>query len=115
MTTSDDAIERRMQELRELSKDYAKAKAQQSYLDEFKKSKLAMLMKVAEKEGHTSAAAQEREARASDAYIELLDGLRDATERAESLRWQLQIAEIGSEVWRTQEANKRAERRGYGN
>ena len=113
MAASDETIERRMQELRELSKDFAKAKAQQSYLDEFKKSKLAMLMKIAEKEGHTSNAAQEREARAHPDYLELLEGLRDATERSESLRWQLQIAEIGAEVWRTQEANRRAERRGY--
>jgi hypothetical protein len=111
---SDEKIEARMQELRELSKEYAKAKAQQVYLEEFKKSKLAILMKAAEVAGHKSATTQEREARASDSYIEFLDGLKDAVERAESLRWQLQIAEIGSEVWRTQQANQRAERRGYG-
>jgi hypothetical protein len=112
--SSDEAIERRMQELRELSKQYAKAKAQEGYLSEFKRSKLAMLMKAAEQDGHASAVAQEREARAHPAYLELLEGLRDAVERAESLRWQLNIAEIGADVWRTQEASKRAERRGYG-
>jgi hypothetical protein len=114
MATSDEVIERRMNELRELSKAYAKAKAQHSYLEEFKRSKLAMLMKLAEGAGHSSAAAQEREARAHPDYLELLEGLRDATERSESLRWQLQIAEIGAEVWRTQQANQRAERKGYG-
>lgn len=111
---SDEAIERRLTELRDTAKAFAKAYAQREYLDEFKKSKLAMLMKQAEVKGHVSAAAQEREARASADYLELLEGLRDATEQAEGLRWQLKIAEIASEVWRTKEASKRAEKRGYG-
>lgn len=111
---SDEVIERRMQELRDLSEKFAKAKAQESFLEEFRKSKLAMLMKDAEVNGHKSAVAQEREARASDAYVELLHGLRDATELAESLRWKLKVAEIGADVWRTLQASKRAEMRGYG-
>jgi hypothetical protein len=111
---SDEKIEARMQELRELSARFAKAKAQENFLEEFKKSKLAMLMKDAERDGYTSAAAQEREARAHPQYIELLEGLRTATEEAEALRWKLRLAEIGSEVWRTLQANQRAERKGYG-
>lgn len=111
---SDDIIERRMAELRETAKKYAKAFAQREYLDEFKKSKLAMLMKKYERDGFNTAAAQEREARADSAYIELLDGLKTATETAEALKWELKIAEIGAEVWRTKEASKRAERKGYG-
>lgn len=111
---ADNAIERRMQELRDTAKKYATAHAQREYLDEFKKSKLAMLMKKYEREGFTTAAAQEREARADQAYLELLDGLRAATESAEALRWELKIAEIGAEVWRTKESSRRAERRGYG-
>lgn len=111
---SDEVIERRMAELRETAKKFAKAIAQREYLDEFKKSKLAILMKKYEREGFTSAAAQEREARADVLYIELLDGLRDAVEQSEALRWELKIAEIGAEVWRTQQASRRAERKGYG-
>lgn len=110
----DETIERRLSELRETAKKYAKAFAQREHLDEFKKSKLAMLMKKAERDGFTTAAAQEREARAHDDYLELLDGLKEATETSEALRWELKIAEIGAEVWRTQQASKRAERRGYG-
>jgi hypothetical protein len=112
---SEDAIERRMSELRDTAKAFAKAYAQKEYLEEFKRSKLAMLMKQAESKGHTTAAAQEREARASNDYLELLQGLRDATEQAESLRWQLKIAEIASEVWRTRQSTRRAEMMGYGN
>jgi len=111
---SDDAIEKRMLELRETAAKYAKAHAQCEYLEEFKKSKLAILMKQAEVEGHKTSAAQEREARSNRQYLDLLEGLRDAKEQAEALRWQLKIAEIGSEVWRTQQANMRAEKRGYG-
>lgn len=110
----DDAIERRLTELRETAKQYSAAYAQREYLDEFKKSKLSILMKKAERNGHKTTAAQEREARADDEYLALLDGLKAATERSEALRWELKIAEIGAEVWRTKEANKRAERKGYG-
>lgn len=110
---SDLAIERRMAELRDLAGRFAKAYATREHLDEFKKSKLAILMKQAERDGMTTAAAQEREARAHPQYLELLDGLKAAVEESESLRWQLKIAEIGAEVWRTREASKRAEQRGY--
>lgn len=111
---SDDPIERRMDQLRKTAKAFAAAFAQREYLDEFKKSKLAILMKKAEREGFTTSAAQEREARASDDYLELLDGLKAAVETSEALRWELKIAEIGAEVWRSKEATRRAERKGYG-
>lgn len=112
--TSDEAIERRLNELRDTAKEYSIAYAQKEYLEEFKKSKLAILMKQAERDGFATSAAQEREARASKDYQDLLTGLQAATEKSESLRWELKIAEIGAEVWRTKEANKRAERKGYG-
>jgi hypothetical protein len=83
---SSDTIERRLAELRELASKYAKAEAQRTYLEEFKRSKLSMLMKVAESNGHSTSAAQEREARSSPQYMELLDGLRVATEQAEESR-----------------------------
>ena len=110
---SDEKIESRMAELRELSATYAKAYATKSYLEEFKRSKLAILQKKYEPK-HKTTAAQEREARADPEYRELLEALREATEQSERLRWQLKWAEIGVEVWRTQESSKRAEKRGYG-
>ena len=109
-----DPIEHRLQELRELARKYAKARAQQGYLEEFKKSKLAILMKQAERLGFTTNAAQEREARAEPQYLELLEGLRDATEQAEESRWLLEIAKLGVDLYRTKQANLRAERTGYG-
>ena len=111
---NDEQVEKAMNFLRDKAGEYAKAKAQQSYLSEFRKSKLAILMKQAAVEGHSTAAAQEREAYAHEEYQELLEGWRDATEMTELYRYQLKAAEIKVEVWRTTSANKRAERSGYG-
>ena len=109
-----DPLESRMQEFRETAKKYAAAQANREHLDEFKKSKLAILMKSAEAKGFSSAASQEREARAHPDYLTLLEGLRTAVEQAESLRWELRITEWAIEAWRTKQANMRAERKGYG-
>lgn len=109
-----DRAEQRLAELRQMSEEFAKAYAERNYLEEYRKSKLAMLMKRAEVDGHKTAAAQDREARADPEYIELLQGLKVATEVSEKLRWHLEVAKLGVAVWQTQQANERAERRGYG-
>lgn len=110
----DTRIEARLEELRETAKKYAEHYAERNYLEEFKKSKLAILMKQAEQTGHTSAAAQEREARANPEYKELLDGLKAATERSEYLRWELELAKMRVSLFQTQQANMRVERKIYG-
>ena len=107
-------LEERMEELRACAKVYAKAQATRVHLTEFRKSKKAILMKQAEREGYKTTAAQEREAYAHGEYIKLLDGLKEATQAAELARWELEIARMGSELWRTAQANQRAERKGYG-
>lgn len=107
--TREDVIEGRLKDLRALGGEYSKAKSEVTYLEEFKKSKLAILMKQYDAMGFKSAAAQEREARADDEYIQLLDGLREAVEKAEYARWQLVTAQLGAEVWRSLEASRRAE------
>jgi hypothetical protein len=107
-------IEARLHELRSMAEQFASAYAERSHLEEMKKSKLAILMKQAEVEGHKTTAAQEREARAHEDYIALLEGLKVATEQSEKLRWQLEVAKLGVAVWQTQQANERIERRAYG-
>jgi hypothetical protein len=114
MKLSDEQVEKRMQQLRETVKLYAKAKADYEYLEDFKKSKIAILMKEAEKAGYATAAAQEREARANPEYLQVLEGLRVANEEAERLKRELWLAELGSEIWRTMESSRRAEMKGYG-
>jgi hypothetical protein len=71
-------------------------------------------MKKAEEDGHKTTAAQEREARASEAYIEHLEGLRVAIEQSERLRWELEVAKLGIAVWQTLRADERMEKRAYG-
>lgn len=88
---------------------YAQAKAERTYLEEYRKSKKALLMKDAEVDGHKTAAAQEREAYAHADYIELLMGLRAAVAAEEEVRWGLVAAQARIDVWRSQEASARQE------
>jgi hypothetical protein len=89
--------------------EYAKAKSDRIYCEEYRKSLKSMLMKDALAAGHNAANAQEREAYASDEYIRHLKALREAVETEENLRWMLIAAEARIEVWRSQEASKRSE------
>jgi len=95
--------------IRDNSKAYAKAKAERIYLEEFRKSKKAILMCEAETTGTESAAKQERDAYAAKEYQELLVALKHAVEVEESLRWMLVAAQAKIEVWRSIGANQRAE------
>lgn len=108
MTTEID-IFRVLDFIRDNAPAYAKAKAERVFLEEFRKSKKALLMRDAETAGHKSAVAQEREAYAAPAYLQLLDGLRVAVEQEEALKWLIVGAQAKFEVWRTIEANRRAE------
>lgn len=83
---------------------FAKAKAERVYLEEFRKSKKAMLMKESKE---TSAAAKEMDAYAHKDYQALLEGIRAAVEVEESLKWKLIAAQIVPEIWRTEQANNR--------
>lgn len=107
-------IELLMQEYREKIAEYSKARARRTYIEEFKKSKFAILMRQADRDGFKTAAAQEREAYSSDEYIELLDGLKEAVEAEERLRYDLRAIEMRAEVWRTLRADERFEKKAYG-
>jgi hypothetical protein len=87
---------------------YAQAKAELTYLEEFRKSKKAMLMKHAMENGIKTVAAAEIEAYADPEYIELLKGISAATEKSETLRWALVAAQARVDVWRSLEASNRS-------
>lgn len=87
---------------------YAKAKGELTYLEEFRKSKKAMLMKTAMSNGVKTAAAAEVEAYADVQYVELLKGIAAAAEAAEGLRWGLVAAQARVDVWRSLEASNRS-------
>lgn len=104
-----DASEKRFAELEALAAEYAKAQAEADALAEFRKSKKALLMQMAEQLGKTSAVIQERDAYAHPDYLELLDGIKAATEKALGLKWKLRTFEMRFDYWRTKQATARAE------
>ena len=87
--------------------EYAKAKARRVFLEEFRKSKKAMLMKQALQMGYEAVNAQEREAYRNAEYIAVLEGLQVAIEVEETLKWGLEAARMRVDVWRTEEATNR--------
>jgi hypothetical protein len=88
-------------------KKYAEAKAHLAYVEEFRKSKKAMLMKHAMTNGVKTVAAAEIEAYAAMEYIEHLKAIEEATSVAEGLRWGLVAAQARVDVWRSLEASNR--------
>jgi len=86
---------------------YAEAKAQRVYIENFLRTKKALLMKEAMAKGIDSGVAQEREAYAHPEYQELLLGLQVATEREEALKWKLIAAQMKSDIWRSEQASER--------
>ena len=88
------------------AQEFANAKAKRIFLEEFRKSKKALLMKQSI-EG--ALGAQERDAYAHAEYIKLLEGLRDAVAIEEKLRWDLIAAQARVDIWRTEQANLRLE------
>jgi hypothetical protein len=95
-------IEQKTQDIRDKAPAYGAAKAQRVYLEEFRKSKKALLMKEALTMGYEAANAQEREAYADPSYQQLLKGLAAAIEQEETLRWELEAARLDVEIWKTQ-------------
>jgi len=93
--------------IRENAAAYGNAKGRRVHLEEFRKSKKALLMKDALKAGIEAANAQEREAYADKEYRNLLLGLAVAIEDEETLRWQLEAARLEIEIWRTRQATER--------
>jgi hypothetical protein len=99
-----------LHELREISKQYAEAEAERQYLMEFRKSKKAILMGEAERTNPSMPIGkQERYAYAHQEYIELLEGLKVAIERAILLKHRIQVITMRFEQWRSIKATERAE------
>jgi hypothetical protein len=83
---------------------YAQAKAQRVYLEEFRKSKKALLMNQCEEKAVN---AREQYAYSHPDYIGVIEGLRAAVEVEEQLKWHQIAAQLRVEVWRSQEASNR--------
>jgi len=88
------------------AKHFAKAKAERTYIEHYRKSLKAILMK---RTRETTIGGQEREAYADPEMVDLLKGLQAAVEIEEKLKWDITAAELRVEIWRTEQANNRAE------
>lgn len=102
-------IQKIIYEAEQNGKLFAKAESERIYLEEFKKSLLAILMKEYEQKGFTTVAAQEREARANEKYIDVLKGLAEATKNAMELKFKLKVSEWKVMLHQTKQADRRAE------
>ena len=78
---------------------FAEAKAQRIYLEEFRKTKKALLMNQCDEKAVN---AREQYAYSHTEYQELLSGLRAAVAIEEDLKWKLEAARLRIEVWKTQ-------------
>lgn len=84
---------------------FAQAKANRVYLEHFRKTKKALLMgQCIDKASN----AREQFAYSHPEYLEVLEGLREAVDQEERLRWMQIAAQLKVEVWRTQEASNRS-------
>lgn len=83
---------------------YAKARAERIYLEEFRKSKKAILFRESPEK---TVAEREHWAYAHPEYQSLLKGIREAVEIEEKLRWDMIAAQARIEIWRSQEATNR--------
>ena len=82
----------------------AKAKSERVYLEEYRKSLKAILMKGSEAK---TAVQQEADAYSDPQYLEHLQALKIAVHGEEALRWRMVEAQAAIEVWRSQEASNR--------
>lgn len=109
-----DQSEQWLNDIRQIVTEHADAKANRVYLEHFRKSKKAMLMREGETQGIKTGTAQEAYAYAHPEYLELLEGLKEAVKVEEYQKWRLRQREWKFEQWRTEQANQRAERARYG-
>jgi len=102
---TEDDISKAVDFLRDTAENSAKYKAERVYLDEYRKSLKALLMK---QHLDLPVSAQEREAYASPVYIQHLETLKTAIERDEKQRFLRVSAEAKIQAWQTMSANYRS-------
>tara|TARA_R100001086_G_scaffold36890_1_gene16534 strand:- start:6 stop:356 length:351 start_codon:yes stop_codon:yes gene_type:complete len=102
---TDEEIENAVTWLKNSSDKSAKLKAERKYLEEYRKSLKALLMK---ENVDMPISAQEREAYADPRYINHLKALKIAIERDEKQAFLRGACEAKIEAWRSMSANIRA-------
>jgi hypothetical protein len=92
------------------AKKYAAAKAKRVQLEHFRKIKKAVLMGQCPDK---AANAREQFAYAHPDYAAVVDGIAAAVEIEEALHWKQIAAQLRVEIWRSQNANNRAQDRTF--
>lgn len=101
---TDEEIDKALDFLRDNARDAAQSKADRVYVEEYRKTLKAQLMK---EHGGLSAVLQEREAYSDPRYVQHLEAIRDAVRADEYNRYMRVAAEAKIEAWRTQSSNIR--------
>lgn len=93
-----------LEQMWKLAPQYAQAKANRVYAEEYRQTIKARLMRESDSQ---SVGAQERDAYAHDDYVAHLEAIKQAVAEEETLRWRLISAQAAVEVWRSTEASNR--------
>ena len=96
--TSFDSIEKSLHFINKKSEEFANAKSQRVYLEEFRKCKKALLMNEAEQNGRKTGQEREAYAYAHPEYMDLLKGLQSAIQIEERLKHQILCARESIDV-----------------
>lgn len=93
--------------IRDNAAKFANAKAERIGIEEYRKSKKALLMN--ECSPSMAVNAREQYAYSHADYLVLIEALKEAVRVEETLKWQMTAAELRCEVLRSAEASARAE------
>ena len=108
---SEAKVEKALEYMRVEARALAEAKGERIYLQEFRKTKKAMLMQDAmnhpSEQINKTASSREAYAYAHDDYVEILKGLQAAVIQEEELHWKMIAAQAFCEVFRTQQSTAR--------
>jgi len=83
---------------------YSQAKAERVYLEQFRKSKKALLMAQSDSK---TAILKEMDAYSHSEYLMLLEGLKEAVRVEEELKWKIESAKLSIEIWKSNEFSNR--------
>ena len=116
---SEEVLEKKLEKIRQIGRDYAKAKSELARLEHGRKILISVLMKEYMISSNTgkleSAVSQEREARADERYQKHIDKLAEAVRKEAELSWEKFIFQTNFEKWKTETIAKIKEYKNYGN
>ena len=112
---SEQELEKRMEEIRQIGDSYAKAKGNLNLLENKRKIELARMMKLKMSSNEKmSVAKADLESRSTEEYLELCIELSQAVEEEQRLWWERKIIEMKFDYWKVNQFAVMSERKKYG-